>query len=168
MNKLSFSQVALGVFLGCVGGIVSAVGVIAVLWHKAPDKGADIASKSIQNNYTDLLLTLITVSLAGIGIMIALVAAVIGWASLRMVDEAKDKIISSVQENVLDEVSKIVTPKAQEAALNEARNILKEMENDGRLTQIVERIMTKLMHPDTESLMEGLDSDAEDDKNGDN
>ena len=162
-QKSSQYHVVYKVSYSCAGGIIGAITVMFLLWLFSPTKSVYLYTGPVRDNFADLMLTLVTASLAGIGIMIALVAAVIGWASLRVVDDMKEKIKQDVQKEIIKEVSDNVINEARKMAKEQAIDKIRDIQDDKDFVKLIGEIVARVAYGGPELQHDNSDPELEDD-----
>lgn len=152
MERPSLYGMYIKVLCACFFGTICAVVLFILLWIFSLDKNIYLIAKPVSDSHVDFMLALVTISLAAIGIMIALIAAAIGWASLRFIEYMIEKIEQRVQKEVIERVSTKVRFEANKLAVDEARNAVNSMKFDEKLKEfIVNEVEKKLGYRGVES-----------------
>lgn len=137
MERPSLYGMFIKVLCACFFGTVCAVVLFILLWIFSLDKNIYLIAKPVSDSHVDFMLALVTISLAAIGIMIALIAAAIGWASLRFIEYTIEKIEQKAQKEVMERVSTKVKFEANKLAVDEARNAINSMKFDEKLREFI-------------------------------
>lgn len=137
MERPSLYGMFIKVLCACFFGTVCAVVLFILLWIFSLDKNIYLIAKPVSDSHVDFMLALVTISLAAIGIMIALIAAAIGWASLRFIEYMIEKIEQKVQKEVIERVSTKVKYEANKAAIDESRKAINSMKFDEKLKKFI-------------------------------
>ena len=143
MEKPSLYGMFQKVLYACIYGTVCAIVLFSLLRVFSLDKRIYHITKPVSDSHVDFMLALVTISLAAIGIMIALIAAAIGWASLRFIEYMMEKIEQKVQNEVIESVSTKVKFETNKIASDEAKKAIQAMKFDNKLKEFITREVEK-------------------------
>lgn len=166
------------VILGTViGGGAAVAAVVFYFGWGISSQGQLAYVDPTRGDYVDLLLTLVTIFLAGIGLAVTVGALVIGLVALKTLREIKDEAAQAAKDAAADKITETmavelepnVNAKIKEAlplALQSAllddelgHKILTEMARRGELDEVLERVATRMQEGGPESDPEYVEED---------
>lgn len=145
-----------------IGGLSAVIGMVFLFGWGFPSEGQQSYLDPTRSDYVDLLLTLVTIFLGGIGLAVTVGAIVIGMVALKTLREIKDEAAEAAKKAAANKIADMmateltpsvrsnveeILPSALRAALlddDTGHKILTDMAQAGVLDEVLERVVVRI------------------------